>query len=97
MAGMAIALSAVLLLARYRTHTMGTFDAQWSLQVTELLDRTRATSPVPPEAERQMQTAEFRAGSMLAGLLLLGGFLVVISAGSGAYAGSIAVQQRAKP
>ena len=97
MAGMAIALSAVLLLARYRTHSMGTFDAQWRSQVTELLDRTRATSPVPPEAERQMQTPEFRAGSMLAGLMLLGGFLVVISAGSGAFAGSIAMQQRAKP
>ena len=97
MAGMAIALSAVLLLARYRTHSMGPFDAQWSSQVAELLDRTRATSPVQPEAERQMQTAEFRAGSMLAGLMLLGGFLVVISAGSGAFAGSIAVQQRVKP
>lgn len=97
MVGIAIALSAVLLLARYRTHTMDAFDAQWRSQVTELLDRTRATSPVPPEAERQMQTPEFRAGSMLAGLMLLGGFLMVISVGSGAFAGSIAVQQRAKP
>ena len=96
MAGLAIALSAVLLLARYRSHTMDAFDAQWRSQVTELLDRTRATSPVPPEAERQMQTPEFRAGSMLAGLVLLGGFLVVISAGSGAFAGSIAMQPRAK-
>ncbi len=96
MAGLAVALSAVMCLARYRTHTMDAFDAQWKSQVTELLDRTRANSPVPPEAERQMQAPEFRAGSMLAGLVLLGGFLVVISAGSGAFAGSIAVQQRAK-
>ena len=96
MAGLAVALSVVLLLARYRTHTMATFDAQWKSQVTELLDRTRASSSVPPEAERQMQAPEFRAGSMLAGLMLLGGVLVVISTGSGAFAGSIAVQHRAK-
>ncbi len=97
MAGVAVALSAMLMLARYRTHTMSTFDVQWSQQVEELLERTRATSPVPPEAERQMQTPEFRAGSMLAGLGMLGGFLLVISAGSGAFAGSIAVRQQAKP
>ena len=96
LAGLAISLSAMLMLARYRTHTMGTFDAQWSSQVEELLDRTRATSPVPPEAERQMQTPEFRAGSMLAGLMMLGGFLLVISAGSGAFAGSIAVRRQTK-
>ena len=94
MAGLAISLSAVLLLARYRMHTMTAFDAQWKSQVAELLDRTRANSSVPPEAELQMQRPEFRAGSMLAGLVLLGGFLVVISAGSGAFAGSIATQPR---
>ena len=97
MAGLAIALSMMLMLARFRSHTMSNFDAQWSSQVEDLLERTRATSPVPAEAERQMQTPEFRAGSMLAGLGMLGGFLLVISASSGAFAGSIAVRQRAKP
>ena len=96
MAGLAVALSAMLMLARYRTHTMSNFDEQWSAQVGDLLERTRATSPVPPKAERKMGTPEFRAGSMLAGLSMLGGFLLVISAGSGAFAGSIAVRQRAK-
>jgi len=95
-AGVAIAMSAVLLVARYRTHTMAGFDAQWTAQVKELLERTKATSQVPPEAERGMQTPEFRAGSMLAGLSLLGGFLVIVATGSGAFAGSIAVRQRAK-
>ena len=97
LAGLAVALSAMLLLARYRTHTMSAFDAQWSFQMEELLERTRATSPVPPEAERQMQTPEFRAGSLLTGLGMLGGFLLVISAGSGAFAGSIAVRRQATP
>lgn len=96
MTGMAVVLCVLLLVARYRTHTMSNFDAQWRSQVQELLDRTKASSPVPPEAERQMETPEFRAGSMLAGLSLLGGFLVAVSAGSGAFAGSIAVRQRAK-
>ncbi len=94
LAGLLVALSAMLMLARYRGHTMGTFDAQWTSQVDDLLERTRATSTVPPEAERQMLTPEFRAGSMLAGLGMLGGFLLVISAGSGAFAGSIGVRQR---
>ena len=44
-----------------------------------------------------MGSPEFRAGSMLGGLLLLdAGFLVAVSAGSGAFAGSIAVRGRAK-
>ena len=95
-AGLAVVLSAMLLVARFRTHSMSAFDAQWSAQVHELLERTKATSPVPPEAEQQMASPEFRAGSMLGGLLLLGGSLVAVSAGSGAFAGSIAVRQRAK-
>ena len=95
-AGLAVVLCAALLLARFRTHSMGAFDAQWHAQVHDLLERTKATSPVPPEAEQQMGSPEFRAGSMLGGLLLLGGFLVAVSAGSGAFAGSIAVRGRAK-
>ncbi len=96
-AALAIALSAMLLLARYHAHSMDTFDAQWSAQVQELLERTRSSSPVPPDAARQMMSPEFRAGSMLAGLSLLAAFLVAVSAGSGAFAGSIAVRQRTKP
>ena len=96
MAGLAVVLCAALLLARFRTHSMGAFDAQWNAQVQDLLERTKATSPVPPEAEQQMASPEFRAGSTLAGLVLLGSFLVAVSAGSGAFAGSLAVRQRAK-
>ena len=95
-AGLAVVLSAMLLVARFRTHSMGAFDAQWNAQVHDLFERTKATSPMPAEAEQQMRSPEFRAGSMLGGLLLLGGFLVVVSAGSGAFAASIAVRGRAK-
>lgn len=95
-AALAVALCAMLLLARFHAHSMAAFDAQWSAQVQELLERTQRSSPVPPDAARQMMSPEFRAGSMLAGLAMLAGFLLAISAGSGAFAGSIAVRRRSE-
>ena len=94
---LAVALAAMLLLARFHAHSMAAFDTQWTAQVQDLLERTQASSPVPPDAARQMMSPEFRAGSMLAGLAMLASFLIAISAGSGAFAGSIAVRQRSKP
>ena len=96
-ATLAVALAGMLLLARFHAHSMAAFDAQWSAQVQDLLERTQSGSPVPPDAARQMMSPEFRAGSMLAGLAMLASFLLAVSAGSGAFAGSIAVRQRSKP
>ena len=96
-AALAITLSATLLGARFRTHSMASFDAQWADQMQDLLARTRATTPIPPEAAQSMARPEFRAGSMLAALSTLSLFLVAISAGSGAFAGSISVRPHPGP
>ena len=90
LAALAITLSVALVGARYRTRAMSGFDAQWTLQMQELIERTNATTPVPPEAARAMTTPEFRAASMLSAMSVFAVFLLGISTGSGAFAGSIA-------
>ena len=92
-AALAAVLATGLVMARYRLHAMDAFDAQWSTQISLMLDRTQAArGPMPPEAVHQMETPEFRAGSMLGGLGVLAVVLLVTTTGSGAFAGSIAVR-----
>ena len=93
-AALSVTMTAALLVARYRTHAMLAFDAQWSVQVAEMVERTQGNKAMTPEALAGMRSPEFRAGSMLSALGVLAGILVAISTGSGAFAGSIAVRPR---
>ena len=86
--------TASLLVARFRTHAMDAFDAQWNTQMRLLLDRSRTGAPLPPEVVAQMNAPEYRAGSMLGGIVLLGVVLIATTTGSGAFAGSIAVRKQ---
>ena len=93
---LALAMSAVGVIARFRLHEMAAFDAQWAAQSALLLDRLRAVGPVSPEVLHMVNAPEFRAGEMLSGMAILGALLLGLSAAAGALAGN-AIKHRTAP
>lgn len=95
-AALALTVTAALLVARFRTHAMGGFDAQWAAQTQDLVERTKASTQMPAESLAAIAKPEFRAASMLMALAILSVMLIAVSTGTGAFAGSIAVRARPK-
>ena len=84
-----LALAAIGVIARFRLHGMGAFDAQWAQQSQLMLAKLREVGPVAPGTVAMVNAPEFRAGEMLAGMGLMGAMLLAGSAAMGAIAGSL--------
>ena len=94
LAALTLMLAVVGMMARFRLHAMGVFDAQWALQVQVLTERAAAmgqgaNGPGPAEMSKMMARPEFRAWSTLASVGLLGVLLLGLTTGSGAVVGSL--------
>ena len=96
-AALGVSLAGVGLWARFRSHGMGEFDAQWTAQMQSMLERTRQTAtesgPGGAEAAEQVRQMvgrpEFRAWTTLSGFGLMSLVLVGLTTGGGALAGSM--------
>jgi hypothetical protein len=82
------------LVARYGLQNMAGFDAQLTDQVHTMVQKTEATNPQPPDVLGFLNSAEFRAGVMLAGFAMLSGFLVVLSTVGGAVGGLLRTRRK---
>ncbi len=82
-------LAAVAVVARFRLHAMGAFDAQWAAQLQVLTDRASAAGQGSAEMVTAIHRPEFRAWSTLASVALLGLLLLALTTGSGALVGSL--------
>ena len=71
------------LVARYRLHSMGNFDAELRAQI----EKAATASPQPAEVMRYIYSPEFKAGIMLAGFTMLAGVVMVLSTIGGAVGG----------
>jgi hypothetical protein len=81
----AISMAAAGLVARFGLHSMGAFDAELRAQI----DKAAAMNPQPAEAMRYVKSPEFRAGIMLGGFAMVGGFILVLSTVGGALSGML--------
>ena len=81
----AVAMATAGLVARYKLHAMGTFDAELRAQI----DKAAAMNPQPAEVMRYIYSPEFRAGMMLAGFAMMAGFVMVLSTLGGAVGGMV--------
>lgn len=96
-AALGVALAGAGMWARFRSHGMGEFDAQWTAQMQGLLQRTQQTAAesgpggaqAADEVQRMVARPEFRAWTTLGGYGLMGLVLVGLTAGGGALAGSM--------
>ena len=96
-AALGVALAGVGVWARFRSHGMGEFDVQWTVQMQALLERTRQTAaengPGGAEAAEQVRRMvgrpEFRAWTTLGGFGMVGVVLVGLTTGGGALVGSM--------
>jgi hypothetical protein len=83
--------------ARYGLHRMGDFDAQvqsFEGQMTERMRDQKQSPEVQAEAERLMNSPEVRGGVAVVYLGILGGVLVLLSAGGGAFAGMMRTRRQ---
>lgn len=101
MAAMGVVLAGVGVWARFRTHGMAEFDAQWTSQMGVLLARTREAAASGPggteaadEVARMVGRPEFRAWTMLASFAAMSVVLVGLLTASGALAGSVGEASR---
>ena len=92
-AALTLALAAIGVVARFRLHTMGLFDAQWAAQLQLLTERTvsagQGSGPGAAELTAMIARPEFRAWSTLASVVLLGVLLLGLTTGCGALVGSL--------
>jgi len=79
----AISMAVAGLVARFGLHSMGAFDAELRAQI----EKAAAMNPQPAEAMRYVESPEFRAGIMLGGFAMVGGFVLVLSTVGGALSG----------
>jgi hypothetical protein len=84
-AAIAASMAVAGLVARFGLHSMGPFDAELRAQI----DKAAAMNPQPVEAMRYVKSPEFRAGIMLGGFAMLGGFVMVLSTVGGALSGML--------
>ena len=100
-----LALAAIGVVARFRLHAMGPFDAQWAVQLQLLTERTvsagqgaagQGSGPGAGELAAMIARPEFRAWSTIASVVLLGVLLLGLTTGSGALVGSLGRAMRGK-
>jgi hypothetical protein len=92
--GFAVAMAVGGLVARYGLHSMAGFDAELTQLLHAQMDKTTATTPVPPELQRFWYSPEARAGMMLAGFAMLSGLLLVLSTIGGAVGGLLQMRRK---
>jgi opacity protein-like surface antigen len=96
-AALALALGTAGVVARFGVHRMAEFDEQvqgFEAQMTERMRDQKQSPEVQAEAQRLMNSAEVRGGVAVLYLGLLGGVLVLISAGGGAFAGMVGTRRQ---
>jgi len=91
--GLAVPMALAGLVGRFGLHAMGSFDAEMAARTQDAI-RNSAT-PVPADMLGYLNSAEFRAGIMLAGMAMLAVFLLVMSTLGGAFAGMLRTRRRA--
>lgn len=77
------------LVARFVLHGMATFDTQLAEQLHAQIEHAAAANPEPKEVLAYLYSPEFKAGAMLLGFAMLGGFLLVLSTIGGAVGGML--------
>ena len=90
--GLACSAAVAGLVARYGLRNMAGFDGQLTAQLAQLheqIQKSGAGSPELPEMLRFIATPEFRAGFMLTGISMAGGFLLLLSTLGGAVGGML--------
>src|SRR5215471_15251563 len=87
----AIAMAAAGLVARFKLHAMGTFDAELHAQI----EKAAAMNPQPAEVLRYLYSPEFKAGAMLFGFVMMAGFVMVLSTIGGAVSGMVRTRREA--
>jgi ribosomal protein L37E len=92
--GFAVAMAVGGLVARYGLHSMAGFDAELTQMLHAQMDKTTATTPVPPELQHFWYSPEARAGMMLAGFAMLSGMLLVLSTIGGAVGGLLQMRRK---
>jgi hypothetical protein len=81
------ALSAGMVFARYRLHSLSGFDADMAKALKMQLDQLAATRPIPLDSLALINSPEFRAAIMLTGFGIALGGVFVISIFGGALGG----------
>lgn len=100
LAGMAVALGTVGVVARFGVHRMGGYDAQvatatkaWQAQVGAKLDEGKQTPEIRANALGMVNSEEVRAGVALMTFGFVGGLVLALSAGGGAFAGMLSTRR----
>ncbi len=91
---LALALAAIGLVARFGLHSMSAFDAEMTRRMHEQMAKAIAANPAPAEVVQQMLSQEFRAGVMLAGLLIFATIILGLSTVGGLLSGMAAVGRK---
>jgi hypothetical protein len=103
-AAMAIVLAATGVILRFGTHTMAGFDAE-AAQTFEtnrqLVTQMMQDQNQPADAQKKllglMSSAEYHAGVVVASLGLMGGLILLFSAGGGAFTGMLRGSRSPRP
>ena len=96
-AALALALAGAGVAARFGLHRMREFDAQVQSFQGQMMDRMQEQKQSPEvlaEAGRLMISPEVRGGVAVVYLAMLGGVLVLLSAGGGAFAGMLGTRRQ---
>ncbi len=94
---LAVALAAAGAIARFGVHRMAEFDTQVQALEQQVSDRMREQQQSPEitdEATRMMRSAEVKGGVAVVYLGILGGVLLLLSAGGGAFAGILGARRK---
>jgi hypothetical protein len=93
-AGLAVAMAAGGLVARYLLHNMAGFDAQLTQQLHLQIEHALVANPEVKSIQSYLYSPEFRAGMMLAGFAMVSAILLVLSAVGGAVGGLLRTRRR---
>ncbi len=91
----AASMAAAGLVARFGLHSMGRIDSDMAQQMAMMKEKVKAANPAATaELLRPLDSVEFRAGMMLAGAVMLAGFVLVFSTVGGAVGGLLRMRRR---
>ena len=96
-AALGTALAVAGAVARFGVHRMAEFDGQlvsFQGQMKEKMQEQQQTPEVKVEAMKLMDSAEVRGGVAVVYLGMLGGILLLVSAGGGAFAGMLGTRRQ---
>ena len=91
--GLAVPMAVAGVVARFRMHAMGGFDAQLAAVFQKVIQQS--STPFPPEALGLAQSQEFRAGYVLFCFAFVSAVLLVFSTLGGAFAGLLRMRRKA--